>query len=218
MRGSDGETRVRIYMVNSKQTAVATIQTPGGVPTYEGDARIDGVPGTAAPIPLILPDTAGSICGALLPTGRAVDVIDGVAVTLIDNGMPVVVMRAADLGRTGYESREALDADTELKARIEAIRLKAGPLMNLGDVDGQVRAEDDAGRAAPRRRRDLARAPSSRTAPTPRSACSPRVSVATACLLPERLGARPRQDSRRPHQAHAGRAPDRREPRLHHGR
>jgi 4-oxalomesaconate tautomerase len=132
--GRDGETRVAIYMVNSKQTVVATIKTPGGMPIYEGDAQIDGVPGTAAPIALSFSDAAGSMCGALLPTSRAVDEIDGVAVTLIDNGMPCVVMRASDLGRTGYESREALDADTELKARIEAIRLKAGPMMNLSDV------------------------------------------------------------------------------------
>jgi 4-oxalomesaconate tautomerase len=134
VRGSDGETRVTIYMVNSKQTVVAAIQTPGGLPTYQGNARIDGVPGTAAPIALTFTDAAGSMCGALLPTGRAADEIDGVAVTLIDNGMPCVVMRAADLGRTGTETREALDADTDLKARIEAIRLKAGPMMNLADV------------------------------------------------------------------------------------
>src|SRR6185503_6899850 len=76
----------------------------------------------------------GSMCGSLLPTGRAIDEIDGIAVTLIDNGMPVVVMRASDLGRTGTESREALDADTELKTRVEAIRLRAGPMMGLGDV------------------------------------------------------------------------------------
>jgi 4-oxalomesaconate tautomerase len=130
----DGETRVRIYMVNSSQTVVAAIQTPGGVPTYAGDARIDGVPGTAAPVALSFSDAAGSMCGTLLPTGRAVDEIDGIPLTLIDNGMPCVVMRARDLGRTGYETREALDADTELKTRIEAIRLKAGPLMKLGDV------------------------------------------------------------------------------------
>jgi 4-oxalomesaconate tautomerase len=74
------------------------------------------------------------MCGALLPTGRAVDVIDGVSVTCIDNGMPVVVMRASDLDRTGYESREALDEDTALKARVERIRLLAGPMMNLDDV------------------------------------------------------------------------------------
>ena len=127
-------TRVTIFMVNSSQTVVATVQTPGGVPRYDGNAQIDGVPGTAAPIPLTFAGTAGSTCGALLPTGRAVDEVNGVQVTCIDNGMPVVVMRAADLGRTGYETREALDADTELKARIEAIRRAVGPLMNLGDV------------------------------------------------------------------------------------
>jgi 4-oxalomesaconate tautomerase len=121
-------------MVNSGQTVVATVRTPGARPEYDGDARIDGVPGTAAPVTLAFSDAAGSMCGALLPTGRAADEIDGIAVTLIDNGMPVVAMRAADLGRTGYESREQLDSDQQLKARVEAIRLKAGPLMKLGDV------------------------------------------------------------------------------------
>jgi 4-oxalomesaconate tautomerase len=130
----DGETKVSIFMVNTGQTAVATIRTPGCVPTYEGEARIDGVPGTAAPIPLEFRDTAGSSCGALLPTGNAADEILGIACTLIDNGMPCVVLRARDAGATGYEDRETLDNDAGLKARIEAIRLKAGPLMNLGDV------------------------------------------------------------------------------------
>jgi 4-oxalomesaconate tautomerase len=130
----DGETRVAIFMVNTGQAAVATIQTPGGVPAYAGEARIDGVPGSAAPIPLEFRDTAGSSCGALLPTGNEADEIDGVSCTLIDNGMPCVVFRAEDVGATGYEDRETLDDDAALKARIEAIRLKAGPLMNLGDV------------------------------------------------------------------------------------
>jgi 4-oxalomesaconate tautomerase len=92
------------------------------------------VPGTAAPVPLTFRDTAGSTCGALLPTGNGVDTIDGVAVTLIDNGMPCVILKASDAGITGDEDREALDADDAFKARVEAIRLKAGPLMNLGDV------------------------------------------------------------------------------------
>lgn len=131
---NDEETRVTIFMVNTGQIAVATVRTPGDAPVYDGEARIDGVPGTAAPIPLEFRDTAGSSCGALLPTGRAADIIDGVACTLIDNGMPCVVFRANDVGATGYESREELDAATELKARIEAIRLQAGPMMNLGDV------------------------------------------------------------------------------------
>lgn len=134
----DGETRVRIRMVNSDSLCEAVIQTPGRAVAYDGDARIDGVPGTAAPVLLNFLDTAGSACGALLPTGRVRDEIDGVPVTCIDNGMPVVVVAAKDLGRTGQESRDDLNADADLKKRLEAIRLKAGPLMNLGDVADKV--------------------------------------------------------------------------------
>jgi 4-oxalomesaconate tautomerase len=132
--GQDGQTRVAIYMENTGQTAIATVQTPSGMPTYTGDASIDGVPGTAAAIPLEFVGTAGSTCGALLPSGNTCDQVDGVDVTMIDNGMPVVLLRASDLGITGTESREALEANDELKARLEAIRLACGPLMNLGDV------------------------------------------------------------------------------------
>ncbi len=128
------ETRVAIFMENTGQVAVATVQTPGGQVTYAGEASISGVPGTHAPIPLAFRDTAGSSCGALLPTGNGVDEIDGVKVTMIDNGMPCVVMLASDVGITGYEDRDTLDANAQMKARVEAIRLKAGPLMNLGDV------------------------------------------------------------------------------------
>ena len=134
VKAAGNETRVAIYMENTGQVAVATVQTPDGAATYDGDAEIDGVPGSHAPIPLEFRDTAGSSCGALLPTGNAVDVVEGVAVTLIDNGMPCVVMKAADLGITGYEDRDWLDANTQLKARIEAIRLVVGERMNLGDV------------------------------------------------------------------------------------
>jgi 4-oxalomesaconate tautomerase len=128
------ETRVVIFMVNTGQLAVAAVRTPDGVVAYAGDAAIDGVPGTASPVTIEFRDTAGSSCGALLPTGAARDEINGVAVTLIDNGMPCVVLRAEDVGATGYETREALDAATEVKDRVEAIRLAAGPLMNLGEV------------------------------------------------------------------------------------
>ena len=130
----EGETEVAIFMVNTEQAAIATVATPGGVVSYDGDTRIDGVPGTSAAIPLEFRDTAGSSCGALLPTGNAYDTIDDVRVTLIDNGMPCVIMKAQDVGATGYEDRQTLDDATEVKARIEAIRLQAGPLMNLGDV------------------------------------------------------------------------------------
>ena len=134
VQAADPETRVAIFMVNSSQTVVATVQTPDGRPVYEGGTRIDGVPGSASPIGLSFAGTAGSTCGALLPTGRVVDTVNGIDLTCIDNGMPVVVMRAGDVGRTGYETRDQLDADADLKARLEAIRLAVGPMMNLGDV------------------------------------------------------------------------------------
>ena len=127
-------TSVRIYMVNTAGVAVAHVPTPDGKVEYEGDARIDGVPGTAAAIPIDFLDVAGSSCGALFPTGNVRDTVEGVEVTCIDNGMPVVILRAADFGKTCEESPEALESDPELKARIEAIRLAVGPMMNLGDV------------------------------------------------------------------------------------
>jgi len=128
------ETEVRIHMVNSGEVAVAKIATPGGRASYRGSTGIAGVPGTHAAVPLLFSGIAGSMCGALLPTGNPVDVIEGVEATLIDNGMPCVILRAADFGLSGAETREELEADAALKARIEAIRLKAGPMMNLGDV------------------------------------------------------------------------------------
>jgi 4-oxalomesaconate tautomerase len=130
------ETSVAIYMENTGQAAVALVETPGGIVNYAGTARIDGVPGTHAPVPVEFRDTAGSSCGALLPSGNAFDMIEGVACTLIDNGMPCIVMAAADLGATGYETREELEGEgfAAIRAKIESIRLAAGPLMNLGDV------------------------------------------------------------------------------------
>jgi 4-oxalomesaconate tautomerase len=127
-------TPVRIHMVNTASVAVAHVPTPGGAVEYEGDARIDGVPGTAAGISIDFLDLAGSSCGALLPTGSAVDRVDGIEVTCIDNGMPVVILAASDFGLTGAESPQALEANAALKARIEKIRLALGPRIGLGDV------------------------------------------------------------------------------------
>lgn len=129
-----GTTPVRIHMVNTGEVAVAQVATPGGRVSYAGNAAIAGVPGTHAPVPLLFQNIAGSMSGALLPTGNVVDVIEGVECTLIDNGMPCVVMAAADFGLRGDESRETLEADQALKTRVEAIRLAAGPMMHLGDV------------------------------------------------------------------------------------
>lgn len=127
-------TPVRIHMINTGEIAVAQVSTPGGKVNYAGSAMIDGVPGRHAAVPLMFQNIAGSLSGALLPSGRAMDVIEGVECTLIDNGMPLVIMRALDLGLDGKESREELEANADLKSRIEKIRLAAGPLMNLGDV------------------------------------------------------------------------------------
>jgi 4-oxalomesaconate tautomerase len=134
----DGETRVRVRMLNTGNLCELVVQTPGGRVSYEGNARIDGVPGTAAPIVCNYLDVAGSVCGALLPTGNTIDRVDGIEVTCIDNGMPVVVLRAADIGVTGYETPAVLDADEALKERLESIRLQIGPKMNLGDVTRKV--------------------------------------------------------------------------------
>jgi 4-oxalomesaconate tautomerase len=127
-------TDVTIWMENTQTLAVARIETPGGQVKYDGHAHIDGVPGTSAPIPLEFLDVAGSSCGALLPTGHVSDVIEGVRVTCIDNGMPVVCLRAEDVGLTGYEEPAEIEANALACEKVERIRLAAGPLMNLGDV------------------------------------------------------------------------------------
>ena len=127
-------TPVRIHMVNTGSTAVALVPTPQGAVEYEGSTRIDGVPGAAAPIALEFLDVAGSSCGALLPTGNAIDSVDGIEVTCIDNGMPVIILRASALGVTGAETPAQLESNVTLAAKIEDIRLKMGPRMNLGDV------------------------------------------------------------------------------------
>ena len=135
---SDAVTPVTIYMVNTGNVAVAHVPTPGAEVSYAGDTSIAGVPGRSAAIQIDFLDTEGSVCGALLPTGRALDEVEGVAATLIDNGMPVVVLRAADLGKTGCETPAELDADTKFKACLENIRIAAGERMGLGDVRSKV--------------------------------------------------------------------------------
>ncbi|GGA71810.1 FldA protein [Nitratireductor aestuarii] len=182
-------TDVRIFMENTGQIAIATVETPGGKVRYDGEARIDGVPGTSAPIPIVFKDTAGSTCGALLPTGNAVDTVAGVQVTMIDNGMPCVILDAADFEISGTETPEELEADQPLKSRLEEVRLAAGPLMNLGDV---------ADKSVPKM--TLVSAPRNGGAISTRTFIPHRchdaigvlgaVSVASACLLPDGPAAR----------------------------
>lgn len=175
---------VTIYMENTGQIAIARVPLNNDLPVYSGSVSIDGVPGTSAAIPLEFKDTAGSSCGALLPTGNVVDTVEGVEVTMIDNGMPVVVLRAADMGITGSESRDQLESNVALKAKLESIRLQCGPLMNLGDVENKT---------VPKM--TMVSKPSNGGAISTRTFIPHRchssigvlgaVSVATACLLPD---------------------------------
>lgn len=133
----EGQTPVTIYMENTGQIAEVIVETPGAKVAYGGTARIDGVPGASAAVPIAFRDTAGSSCGALLPTGNVRDTVGGIDVTMIDNGMPCVVLRASDLGIDGTEPPDVLDENADLRRRLESIRLACGPVMNLGDVTKQ---------------------------------------------------------------------------------
>lgn len=188
VNAQDGKTSMRVYMVNSQKECEVVIQTPGKRVEYEGDVSISGVPGTAAPIECNYFELAGSACGKLFPTGNNIDSVDGVDVTCIDNGMPVVLLKAADFGLTGTEDPSALDNNEDLKARLQSIRLQLGPMMGLGDVDGA---------AVPKM--CLISAPQGTGLVNTRTFIPYRcheaigvlgaVSVATACLLPDSVAA-----------------------------
>ena len=205
----DGVTPVRVRMLNSDNLCELLVETPGKRVNYDGDAHIDGVPGTSAPIVCNYLDVAGSATGSLLPTGRVLDVVDGIEVTCIDNGMPVVVLRARDLGVTGYETPKELDANKALKAKIESIRLQVGPRMNLGDVTNKVVPKMSL--IAPARAGGHV---ATRTF-IPHDCHAAigvlgAVSVATACILPGSVTQGHRDGPRRRRQAHVRRASDRR--------
>lgn len=135
---ADGETTVRVFNVNTRSRIDVTVQTPGRRVAYEGSTGIDGVAGTAAPIRLDFLDAWGAVTGSVFPTGQRIDRIDGVEVTCIDAAMPLMIVRAADLGVSGREAPAELDANRALLERIEALRLAAGQRMGLGDVSGSV--------------------------------------------------------------------------------
>jgi 4-oxalomesaconate tautomerase len=130
-------TSLRVLTLNTNMQCDITVQTPAGHVEYEGTARIDGAPGTSAPIKINFLDTAGSVAPGLLPTGNVRDLIDDINVTCIDSGMPLVIFKASDIGRTGYESVDQLNSDVELKTRIERLRIACGYAMKLGDVTGK---------------------------------------------------------------------------------
>jgi 4-oxalomesaconate tautomerase len=188
VKAEETETQITIFMENTQQLAVQTIQTPKGKVEYQGNTKIDGVPNSASPISNLFIDTAGSTCGALLPTGSVIDTFDGVEVTCIDNGMPVVILKAQNMGISGAESREELESNQALKQKLESIRLQAGPKMNLGDVSKKsvpkmtMVSEPQAGGAI-----------STRTFIPHRCHASigvlGAVSVATACALPGSVAA-----------------------------
>jgi 4-oxalomesaconate tautomerase len=138
IEANEGTTSAKIRIINTGGICEVIVQTPNGQIEYTGNAKVDGVPGTAAPIICNYLDIEGSTCGSLLPTGNSVDVVNGIEITCIDNGMPVVLMRANDFGLTGNESKDILDNNYLLKEKIEAIRIKAGKMMNLGDVSQQT--------------------------------------------------------------------------------
>ena len=138
MPAQDGETTVNIRAVNTGARITAKVQTPGGIVAYVGDAAIDGVPGTAAPVALQFMDTIGGATGAFLPTGNLIDTFDGVDVTCMDVAMPMVIAKAESFGLTGYESAEALNDNADFFAAMEAVRIKAGEAMGIKDVAHSV--------------------------------------------------------------------------------
>ena len=138
IEAQDGTTTVRIHNVNTGAKIEATVQTPGGRVTYEGSARIDGVAGTAAPVLLNFLDAWGAVTGHLFPTGQRTESIEGITVTCIDAAMPLMILRASELGLTGRERPAELDANAALLEKIEVMRLEAGRRMGLGDVSGSV--------------------------------------------------------------------------------
>ncbi|WP_281995164.1 4-oxalomesaconate tautomerase [Ruegeria faecimaris] len=134
----DGETAVNIRAVNTQARVAAVVQTPDRQVSYDGNAQIDGVPGSSAPVALQFMETVGGVTGAFLPTGNLVDVIDGIAVSCMDVAMPMVIAKASDFGLTGTESAAELDENRDFFAKMEALRIKAGAMMGMGDVAKSV--------------------------------------------------------------------------------
>ncbi len=138
INATEGQTLVRIRAVNTGAKVIATVQTPGGAVNYAGETKIDGVPGSAAPVALDFHEVAGSMTGKLLPTGNTKDTVLGIDVSCIDFAMPMVIAKAKDFGLSGYETREELDANKDFFKKMEQVRLAAGKLMGMGDCTESV--------------------------------------------------------------------------------
>ena len=138
VKATGDETLVRIFNVNSNALIDALIQTPGGHVTYEGNASIDGVSGTAAPVRLNFAGTVASTTGKLLPTGARCEIIDAVEVSCLDVAVPIVIIPAVALGKSAHETKADINADKAFLARLEAIRREGGRRMGLGDVGNKV--------------------------------------------------------------------------------
>ena len=138
IKAQEKTTNIKVNMINSNNVCELHMLTPNKKLQLTGDAKIDGVDGTSAPIICNYEDLEGSVCGSLFPTGNKKDFIEYVNITCIDNGMPVVLIDARELGLTGYESCEELSSNSKVKEKLESIRLTVGPMMNLGDVRKKV--------------------------------------------------------------------------------
>ena len=134
----DDVTEIKIRAVNTGARVLARVRVSDGQVVYDGDAAIDGVPGTSAPVELNFMDVAGSSVGAFLPTGNLTDTIDGIDVTCMDVAMPMVIARAGDFGLSGQETRVELDDNKDFFARMEPIRLEAARRMGMGDCSKSV--------------------------------------------------------------------------------
>jgi len=138
IKATHPKTTATVNMINTGGLCEVTIETPNGIINYAGKTKVDGVPGTSAPILCNYLDTEGATCGSLFPTGNVLDEVDGISVTCIDNGMPEIIIRATDLNISGNESPAELNANLALKEKLEQIRLQMGPHMNLGDVTNKT--------------------------------------------------------------------------------
>lgn len=136
VRAGSPVTKVRILNTNSQKLVEATVQTPGGQVSYSGGFELDGVPGKCAPIALQFLDPTGTRTGRLLPTGGAQDLILGMPATCIDFAIPLVLIKAESLGKTGYESKQELDGDPDFLRCLESVRTAAAGLMGLSDAPG----------------------------------------------------------------------------------